>query len=193
MNKKKSPKYNFIGGFFMGIYTIVLIAISLSMDAFSLSLAYATLPMQKKDMLELCCIVGIYHFFMPLIGSFLGLKIFEYFFVSPDLIIFIILLFIGLNLIKESFEKQCDLKKMKLLELFLFGFAVSIDSFSVGIGLETITDKHLLSSFIFSICSFLFTWLGLLLGKKVSQLLGKFATFLGGIVLISIGIIMYIK
>ena len=177
----------------MGIFTIILIAISLSMDAFSLALAYGTVPMYKKDMFLLSIIVGIYHFFMPLLGSFCGLKIFEYFVISPDLIILIILTFIGLNLIRESFESKIDVKKMQLLELFAFGLAVSIDSFSVGIGLETITDQHILSSILFSFISFGFTFLGLFLGKKVSQLLGKFATFLGGIVLIGIGIFIYLK
>ena len=50
--------------------TIFLIAIALSMDAFSLSLAYGTLGLTKKEVNKLSVIVGIYHFFMPLIGLF---------------------------------------------------------------------------------------------------------------------------
>ena len=56
----------------MSIYIIFVIAVSLSMDAFSLSLAYGTLNLKKKYIKQLSLIVGIYHFFMPLIGLLIG-------------------------------------------------------------------------------------------------------------------------
>jgi len=173
----------------MEIYTLSLIAFGLSMDAFSLSLAYGTININKKDMLLLSSIVGIYHYIMPIIGNLLGTTLLSFF--SPDLVILIILLFIGLNFIKETFSKQQEIKKMTFIELLMFGFAVSIDSFSIGIGLEHITKNHFLSSLIFSVFSFSFTILGLYLGKKISQIFGKFATLLGGILLIGIGIFLY--
>ena len=70
----------------------------------------------------------------------------------------------------------------------MFGLAVSIDSFSVGIGLKVITDNFILSSLIFSVVSFSFTYLGLLIGYKLSNIIGRLATLFGGIVLIVIGI-----
>jgi putative Mn2+ efflux pump MntP len=57
----------------MNLFIILVIAISLSMDAFSLSLAYGTLDIDKKNIYTLSIIVGIYHFFMPLIGYFVGI------------------------------------------------------------------------------------------------------------------------
>ena len=80
---------------------------------------------------------------------------------------------------------------MSNIELLIFGLAVSIDSFSVGIGLNAISNNFILCSLIFSISSFLFTYLGLILGKKISSLIGRASTLIGGIVLIIIGI-MYI-
>ena len=50
----------------MEIFVIMIIAVSLSMDAFSLSLAYGTVNLDKKSCLKLSIIVGLYHFFMPL-------------------------------------------------------------------------------------------------------------------------------
>ena len=76
-----------------------------------------------------------------------------------------------------------------ILQLLTFGLAVSIDSFSVGIGLKTISNNFLLCSISFSLSSFIFTYLGLILGKKINQLIGKVSTLLGGIVLILIGIV----
>lgn len=175
----------------MSFLIVLVIAISLSMDAFSLSLAYGTLDLSKKNINKLSIIVGIYHFFMPLIGLFLGNLILQFFPINPNIIVTIVLCFIGLQMIIETFKNDENMKVMSFAELLLFGLAVSIDSFSVGIGLNAINNNFIFCSFVFSVSSFLFTYLGLILGKKVNQLIGKASTFIGGIVLIIIGI-MYI-
>ena len=92
-------------------------------------------------------------------------------------------------MIIESFKEKETKKLMNIFQLFLFGLAVSIDSFSVGIGIKGISEKYYLCSLIFSISSFIFTYLGLILGKKLSQMLGKVSTIIGGIVLMVIGLI----
>lgn len=173
--------------------TLLIIGLSLSMDAFSLSLAYGTLGINKKETLTLSTIVGIYHFFMPLIGYKIGNIMFNYIKISPNIIAFLILLFIGINLIKESFEKEELNKKTTFFNLLMFGLAVSIDSFTIGISLDAITDKYIISSIIFMMCSFIFTLLGLILGKKINQILGKIATILGGVVLIIISFVLLLK
>ena len=177
----------------MSIIVVILIAISLSMDAFSLSLAYGTVGLSKKETNLLSIIVGIYHFFMPLIGMFLGQIILNIIHIRPDLAVFIVLLFIGIQMVIESFKEKEEIKQMSKLELVLFGLAVSIDGFSVGIGLNTITNNIVLASIIFSICSYLFTYLGLKLGKKLNEIIGKIATALGGITLIIIAFIYLFK
>lgn len=171
----------------MPIFVLCMIAVSLSMDAFSLALAYGTLHLEKKDIFSLSFIVGVYHFFMPLLGLLLGSLFLHIVRLNPSLVVFIILSFIGLEMILESF-KQEEVHILKLKEKFLFGLAVSMDSFSVGIGLKTITDHVFLAAFLFSICSFLFTYLGLRLGTVLSQKFGKISTRIGGVVLIFIGI-----
>ena len=78
---------------------------------------------------------------------------------------------------------------MKLPEFFLFAFAVSIDSFSVGITFTKSIKNVLISPLIFALTSFFFTLIGLLLGNKIERLVGKLSTIIGGIVLMMIGII----
>lgn len=177
----------------MNIILIFIIAVSLSMDAFSLSLAYGTISMSKKEIKLLSIIVGIYHFFMPILGMLIGKFIFNIIHISGDLIVLIIFSFIGINMIIESLKKEEKVKKMKLGEMILFGLAVSIDSFSVGIGINSISNNFIMCSSIFSITSFLFTYISLKLGNKLNQLIGKIATIMGGIVLILFGLIYIIK
>lgn len=175
----------------MNLFLLFIIAISLSMDAFSLSLAYGTLDITKKEISTLSIMVGIYHFFMPLIGFFLGSKILTFFPINSNFIVFVILCFIGLEMIIDTLRKKDKFVKMQVIQMLIFSFSVSLDSFSVGIGLNTLTRKILAAPIIFSFTSFIFTFLGLHIGKKISEIFGRIATLVGGLVLILIAI-MYI-
>ena len=173
----------------MSIYIILTIAVSLSMDAFSLSLAYGTLNLEKNYIIKTSIIVGIYHFFMPLIGLTIGNIVLKVIPIPTNIIVCIALTFIGIEMIIDSFKNEDDIKIMTLKEMILFGLAVSIDSFSVGMGLEAITQNYISSVLTFSIASFIFTYIGLSLGKTINNLIGKISTLIGGLVLIIIGII----
>ncbi len=177
----------------MDLITVVLIAVSLSMDAFSLSLAYGTLGLSKRDIYLLSTIVGVYHFFMPLIGMYIGYWLLRVIPISPNIIVLVVLGIIGIQMIISSFNESREIKIMNLIELLFFGLAVSLDSFSVGLGLRTIYEIPVVCSIIFMCSSFLFTYLGLNLGKTINNKLGKTATMLGGIMLIFIGIFYLFK
>lgn len=168
---------------------IFLIGLSLSMDAFSLSLAYGTNQINKK--IKLSTMVGLFHFIMPLIGSFIGSIILSIIKIKPNIIVSIILSFIGISMIFKKEEQISPLKT--IIELILFSFAVSLDSFSVGIGLKAITNNIIISSIIFSLTAGIITYIGLLLGNKISQKIGFISQIIGGIFLILIGIIYLIK
>ncbi len=172
----------------MSLVMVIMIAVSLSMDAFSLSLAYGTLNLEKKMIQLLSFIVGTYHFFMPLLGMWIGNKILSFLPIGPNIVVFLVLLVIGIEMIIESFKQTRAVHFMKFSELLLFGLAVSLDSFSVGLGLRAIYSKPIICSIIFSVASFLFTYLGLYLGKKINDMVGRISTRIGGIALICIGI-----
>lgn len=176
----------------MEIIFIFLVAVSLSMDAFSLSLAYGTISLSKKEIKLLSSIVGIYHFFMPIVGMLIGNFIINLLHIKLNLITLIIFVFIGISMIIESIKGNEKVHQMKISEMILFGFAVSIDSFSIGIGIKSISNNFLLCSCLFSLVSAFFTYIGLILGNKLNILIGKLASLLGGITLIILGIIFSI-
>ena len=168
---------------------VFLMAISLSMDAFSLALAYGTLGMNKKYKIFLSIIVGFYHFVMPLIGMFLGEVILSLFKFNYDILVALILGFIGIQMIVDSFKGNDDVYELKLADLFLFGLAVSIDSLTLGITLPNLGVNKILSPLIFALVSSLFTFAGLSIGNKIEKVLGKIATIIGGVILTLIGIL----
>lgn len=176
----------------MSIIPVMLIALSLSMDAFSLSLAYGTLNTNKKYKIKLSLVVGIFHFIMPILGSIVGYTIINILPIKPSIIVFMILFLIGIEMIIESFKENSNIKYLDLIGMLLFSFAVSLDSFTTGLGLDILYKSKLVSIILFSLCSFSFTYLGLNLGEYISNKIGKISTFFGGITLIVIGVIYII-
>lgn len=177
----------------MNILVLFLIAVSLSMDAFSLSLIYGTGGINKKDKLLLSLIVGIYHFIMPLIGLSIGLYIESKIFLNTHILVGIILSLIAIEMIISSFKNEEDKILYSIVGYLIFGLSVSIDSLTTGIGLPAITENYLLSSIIFSLTSFSFTYLGLNLGVFLNQKYGQISTIIGGIILLVIGVVYIFK
>ena len=89
-----------------------------------------------------------------------------------------------IDLIKK--ENKCF--SLSYFKLFLLGLTVSLDSFSLGLGIRAITDNLLLSSTIFSVFAGLFTLFGIILGKYTSNKIGDYAKLFGIILLFIIGI-----
>lgn len=177
----------------MKIITIFLIAVSLSMDAFSLALIYGTQGIKRKDKIILSLIVGMYHFIMPLIGLVIGLLITKKIFINTNILVGIILSLISIEMIISSFKEKEENFLLTIPGYLIFGLSVSIDSLSTGIGLPAITNNYLLSSIIFSTISFIFTYLGLNLGNKLNNKYGKYSTLVGGAILLTLGIIYIFK
>ena len=170
------------------IMTILTIAVALSMDTFSLSLGIGTGNITKKQCLLFSIIVGTMHFVMPLIGNIVGNKIVEIFMVKSNFLLGIILIYLSITMFLEIIKPNEKPKNMKIISMFLLAISVSIDSFSSGIGLCAITSNLFATIFIFSITSFCFTFIGLLIGKYTNRLLGVYANLFGAILLIVIGI-----
>lgn len=125
----------------MKIITIFLIAVSLSMDAFSLALIYGTQGITKKDKLLLSLIVGVYHFIMPLIGVIIGNLITSKILINTNILVGIILSLIAVEMIISSFKETNNKFLLTFPSYLIFGLSVSIDSLTTGIGLSLITKN----------------------------------------------------
>ena len=171
------------------LLTNIMIAIGLSMDAFSLAILYGTSGISKKNINILSITVGIYHFCMPLFGFFIGKVILSFLPMKPDILVGGIFLILAIQMFLSTFKEEEVTPLDKLSTLLLFGLTVSIDSFTVGIGLGTITNHLFIPPLIFSITSFLFTFMGLKLGKFLNESFGKISTIIGSVILMILSFI----
>jgi putative Mn2+ efflux pump MntP len=112
---------------------------------------------------------------------------------DKNTIIGIIFLIISIDII-SSFFKEKELKPINtLFNIILFSFAVSIDSFTVGVGLDAFLYPDLFITSIFMIVSFSFTYIGLTLGNKINQRIGFISQILGFILLFILSLIYLFK
>lgn len=176
----------------MNLLVIFLIAISLSMDAFSLAISIGTLSLSTKSNLVLSAIVGLFHFFMPFLGSVCSFVILKNTHINIELLAGIIFLYIGVQMVREFKEKQKLEFNKDIFGYLLFALGVSLDSFGVGMTLS-LDIKILISLVIFALCSFSFTLAGLILGKATHKLFGRYAILIGAIIMFGLAIINFVN
>lgn len=175
------------------LISLFILGVSLSMDTFSIFLSIGTFGIVKKKIIFLCIFIGLLHFLMPLIGAFIGNKIITFLDLKVNILLGIILLFIGTEMLIDIIKDEEKLFDLNIINMIILSISVSLDSFSTGIGLKAITDNYILSGTIFSVCASSFTFLGYLIGKYSSNKIGKYANILGIIILFTIGLIHIFK
>ena len=161
------------------LVSIFLIGVSLSMDTFSLSLSMGALIKNKQFLTLFPLVVALFHFIMPLIGNKIGITIMNCFNIASNIVLGLILIILGVNLAIQFFKKE---------EINININLISIDSFTIGLGISEITSKFIVASFIFAVCSFSFTSIGLLIGKYSNKFIGKYASIIGILLLILLGV-----
>ena len=169
----------------MNLLIIITIGISLSMDAFGVAIALTT-GKQKISYL-FAVIVGMFHFILSYMGSYISDGLLTNIFLSANILVGIILILIGVNVFLGIKKEQSN-KIFNLWSYFILAVSVSLDSFGTGVGIKLINPNMLINATIFTISSFSFTLLGLIVGKKINHKYGAIAEAIGGIVLVLLGI-----
>ena len=165
------------------IFLYIFLAIGLSMDGFSLAVAYGTNGINKNKAIILSCLVGLFHFFMPNLGSIIGHSFLKGFLLYSNIITGVVFLFLSIQMCLSLKEEEKIQQLTNLVEMIFFALAVSIDSFSLGIALSLRNSNLIVAGTIFMIISFLFTLAGLILGKYLGKT-GKVSKVIGILILV---------
>lgn len=171
------------------ILIYILIGISLSIDAFVAALSYGTILSRTNEKILLVSTIGLLHFIMPLIGSYIAYLIKDISLIKTKYIVIIIFILLIIGMIKEDNHNSINITN--ILNIILLGLAVSIDSLSIGIALSLSDSKIILAALIFSIISATTTLIGIKIGNFITQKYNNKAKIVG-IILMIIVIIKYL-
>ncbi len=182
----------------------LLIALSLSMDAFAVSVSSAacTKGLSRRHMLRAAFAFGLFQFLMPLAGWFLGHAFKDLISAFDHWVAFALLAFVGGKILMEVIGEwrnspdpaSCpvdeetakrDLSSKRIV--FVLAIATSIDALAVGMSFSLIGKAALQPSVIIGIVTFIVCSAGFFFGKKIGLLFGRWAEIAGGVVLIGIG------
>lgn len=180
----------------MSILEAVLLAVSLSMDAFAVALCKGLAI--KKINFKKCLIVGVwfgsFQAIMPLTGFLLGSTFAEKITAFSHWIAFILLAVIGANMIKESFErdeKPLD-DSLGIKTMLIMAIATSIDALAAGVGMAFTEFNPPWFVYLTFVLIGIITMSLSAIGVKIGNIFGtKFkskAELAGGVVLIILGL-----
>ena len=177
----------------MSFISILIIAIGLGMDAFSVAISIGAVSRRVSlaPVLRLSASFGLFQFLMPLAGWLGGMTVADHIAGFDHWIAFVLLLYVGGKMIHESF--QCEEKvhpndPTKGMTLLMLSVATSIDALAVGLSLALLKTPILYPSIIIGVVAFIMTALGMLFGEKLGKICGKKVEVIGGIILIGIGV-----
>ncbi len=183
-----------MGGSYMSFFELFLLAVGLSMDAFSVSICKG-LGMQKVNWrvtLALAVAFGAFQAGMPVIGWALGSQFLHIIEPIDHWIAFGLLAFIGGNMIREALSDDEDddagtVDHIDLGELLMLAIATSIDALTVGIAFASLSVNIWTSVALIGVTTFVFSIAGVLIGNQFGMRYQKPSQIAGGIILILIG------
>jgi len=182
----------------LDLLALILIAIGLSMDAFAISITcgLAIQPHNKYKFLKVPLAFGGFQALMPVIGWLAGQTLQNYLANFDHWIAFGLLAFIGIRMIYEAFsKKECAPAFDPSNNHYIFGLslATSIDALAVGITFAFLEIEIAIPAIVIGAVTFIISFTGILIGKRIGRYLGKKVEVVGGIILIAIGLKILIE
>lgn len=178
-------------GFAGQFLAILIMALALGMDAFSLGIGIGLKGIRLLHIARLGLIIALFHIVMPVIGMITGHYMSGLLGHVATVAAGVLLLLLGAHMIYNSFRKDSlmPLDYRTLWGTTLFALSVSIDSFSVGVSMGMFATDLVLTVLMFGFFGGSMAILGLLLGRKVSRNLGEYGEACGGVILFAFGLL----
>jgi len=171
-----------------------LIAIALGCDAFAVGLGVGTRFCAPRQVFRLSFHFGLFQFFMPIIGWFLGQNVVGFTRDWAPWIAFALLFSIGAKMSYESIRsenaeeaEECQ-DPTRGLSLVMLSLATSIDALGVGFSLGILGQGLFIAAIWIGVTACAMTWAAMKLGNRLSQKFGRRMGTVGGMILMAIAV-----
>ena len=172
--------------------TILLIALGLAMDSFSVAIAngLSTKTFQIAKALKIAAFFGFFQGIMPIIGWLAGVHIMDLIANYDHWVAFFLLAFIGSKMIYESLKNESNtlVSSPSIKVLLILSVATSIDALAVGLSLSLLNISIIIPATVTGIVTFSLSFFGVYLGGKFGRFLKSKVESLGGLILLAIGL-----
>ena len=178
--------------FGIDLLTLVILSVGLAMDAFSVATVtgFSLGKVRLQDAAKMSLSFGAAHVVMPTLGWYLGDTVVSLISGFDHWLAFLLLAFVGGKMMKEGLDGDGRVDPKSVLgglSLLLFTVAVSLDSLAVGLSFSLEKIAIFVPSLFMGAGTLIFTFVGLMVGNRTGQAVGKRAQIIGGLVLVLIG------
>lgn len=190
-----------LGGLALSIFTLLWLAVGLSMDAFAVSISSGILLCRSRlgQTLKIAGAFGLFQGLMPLVGYTIARLFAVQIQAFDHWIAFGLLAFIGGKMLWEVFrggDSEPHGDPCRWQNLLMMAIATSIDAMAVGVSLALMPHTGMLSgSYGYLLCcgiialvTFLLCAVGVKIGCRTGDRFGRKAEIAGGVMLILIGL-----
>ena len=176
----------------MSLLELFLLAVGLSMDAFAVSVCKG-LSVRRGSMKQALTVgiwFGGFQALMPFLGYLLGITFFSLITSIDHWIAFVLLVFIGFNMIREarSDEENESNDRFDFKTMLPLAVATSIDALAVGVTFAFLRVNIVPAVSFIGCITFLLSAIGLKAGNIIGAKNRSREEFAGGLVLILMGI-----
>lgn len=174
---------------------LLLIAVGLSMDAFAAAVCkgMAVQKMTNAQTLKIGAWFGAFQAGMPLIGYALGSRFSAHIVRYDHWIALLLLGYLGVRMIREAGEETQADDALDAKSLFPLALATSIDALAVGVTFAFLQTDIWLAAGVIGSCTCVLSFAGAWLGKALGERWQRMASYLGGGILIAMGIKIYLE
>ena len=176
----------------MDLATVLLIAVSLAMDSFAVSIAHGMTIKNRRVAtgLIMAFSFGLFQALMPVLGWLAGLTFIDLISSFDHWVAFGLLAFIGGKMIYSARTEPEPEKDTKLTApvLLMLSIATSIDALAVGLSFSLLQVSITTPVIAIGVVAFLLSFAGFNFGNKLGKFFERKVQVVGGIVLIAIGI-----
>jgi manganese efflux pump family protein len=174
----------------MPLLDVVLLALALSADAFSVALVVGLRCAAPRQLFRLSWHFGLFQALMPFAGAAGGVALRSLLHGMERYVAFAVLAALGLHMLWEAFRNDEPLRAVpdptRGLSLVGLSVATSIDALGAGVGLALARASLVRSCVIIGVTAGLATLAGMLLGARVGRAVGRLAGALGALLLVGL-------
>ncbi len=177
----------------MDIVTIFLLALALAIDAFAVAVAAGSVlgRAHRRQVFRLSFHFGLFQFLMPLLGWLAGREVVNVIAAYDHWVAFGLLGFIGGRMMFTSISGETQRFNGDMTRGWMLvglSLATSMDALAVGFSLALAHTDIIAPALVIGVVACGMTVIGMRLGRQFSQILGRKMEFIGGLILIFIGI-----
>ncbi|KAB8309464.1 manganese efflux pump MntP [Erwinia endophytica] len=177
----------------MNVYATLILAFGMSMDAFAAAIGKGASLYRPsvKEAIRTGLIFGVIEALTPLIGWGVGIAASRYVMAWDHWVAFTLLLILGARMIVEGGRGKARTaeppERHGFWLLAATALATSLDAMAVGVGLAFLQVNIVTTALAIGATTMIMASVGILLGRFLGPVMGKWAEIFGGVVLIGIG------